>query len=154
MRATTKIRVCVLGLGLIVGCVGACAQNAVTARNPGVDVLIVANKEVRISEISSAHLREIFTGTRSRLDDGTRAIPVVLRGGPAHEVFLRKHIGDTPDEFRTRWRKALFTGEGAMLKEFTSEAALLEYVAATPGTIGYVSRLSDPGSVKVLNISP
>ena len=119
-----------------------------------VDVLIVANKEVAVSEISSVQLRDIFIGTQSRLSDGTRAVPVILKGGPVHEVFLRKHVGDSPGEFRTRWLKAVFTGQGAMPKEFTSEAAALDYVAATPGAIGYVSRVNSANSVKVLSVSP
>jgi hypothetical protein len=39
-----------------------------------------------------------------------------------------------------------------MLKEFGTEAALLDYVAATPGAIGYVSRVPDSDSVKVLTV--
>jgi ABC-type phosphate transport system substrate-binding protein len=77
---------------------------------------------------------------------------VILKGGPAHEVFLSHHIGENPDEFRTRWRKAVFTGQGAMPKEFNSERALLEYVAATPGAIGYVSRVTADNPVKVLTV--
>ena len=117
------------------------------------DVVIVTNKGVAVSEISSSELRDIFTGVRSRFDDGTRAIPVVLKGGPIHEVFVHKHVGDTLDQFRARWRKAVFTGQGAMLKEFNSEAELLLYVSATPGAIGYVSRVSQSDSVKVLPVS-
>jgi hypothetical protein len=43
-----------------------------------------------------------------------------------------------------------------MPKEFNSEGALLEYVAQTPGAIGYVSRVSEGGSVtvRVLTVSP
>lgn len=126
---------------------------ALGSRAQAQDVLIVANKNVSISEITSAQLRELFTGSRTSFKDGSRAVPVVLRGGPVHEVFLRKHLGETPEEFRTRWRKAVFTGEGSMLKECGSEAALLEYVISTPGAVGYVSRVLDEGSVKVLALA-
>jgi len=114
--------------------------------------MVVANKGMSASQISSSELRDIFTGVRSRLGDGTRAVPVILKGGPAHEVFLNNYIGESPDEFRTRWRKAVFTGQGAMLKEFASEAALLDYVAATPNSLGYVSRVSREDGVKVLTV--
>jgi ABC-type phosphate transport system substrate-binding protein len=117
------------------------------------DVLIVANKNVSISQITSSQLRELFTGARSSFKDGSRAMPVVLKGGPVHEVFLRKHVGDSPEEFRMRWRKAVFTGQGSMLKECGSEAALLEYIISTPGAVGYVSRLVDESSVKVLAVA-
>lgn len=118
------------------------------------DVLIVANKGSFISGISEAQLRDIFTGVRSRLDDGTRALPVLLKGGPAHEVFLIRHLRISPEEFRARWLKAVFTGQGSMPREFSSEAALLAYVAATPGAIGYVSRVPDADSVRILTIAP
>lgn len=155
MRTADKTRACILGLGVMLSCVAASAQQAVIIRRE-IDVLVVVNKGVAISAISSAELRDIFTGVRSRFDDGTRAVPVLLKGGPAHEVFVRKHVGDEPDEFRSGWRKAVFTGQGSMPKEFNSETALLEYVAQTPGAIGYVSQVTERGSlhVKVLTVSP
>ena len=114
------------------------------------DVVLVANKGVQISEITDADLRAIFMGTRTRFADGSHAVPVILKGGPAHEVFLRNHVGESPEEFRSRWRKEIFTGQGAMPKAFDSESALIEYVAATPGAVGYVSRISSQDRVKSL----
>jgi hypothetical protein len=155
MRTANKTRAYILGLSVMLSCIVARAQQAVIIGRD-IDVLVVANKGVAVSAISPAELRDIFTGIRSRFDDGTRAIPVLLKGGAAHEVFLHKHVGEEPDEFRSRWRKAVFTGQGSMPKEFNSEGALLEYVAQTPGAIGYVSRVNESGSphVKVLNVSP
>jgi hypothetical protein len=114
------------------------------------DIVVVANKGVQISEISDADLRAIFMGTRTRFADGSHAVPVTLKGGPAHEVFLKNHVGESPEEFRTQWRKQIFTGLGAMPKAFESESALIEYVAGTPGAVGYVSRLSSQDRVKSL----
>ena len=117
------------------------------------DVVIVANKNVGVSQITNAEVRDIFTGVRSRLSDGTRTIPVALKGGPAHEVFLKNYLQQNPDEFRVCWRKVVFTGKGSMIKDFASEAAMLEYVSATPGAIGYVTRIADASSVKVLAVT-
>jgi ABC-type phosphate transport system substrate-binding protein len=114
------------------------------------DVVLVANKSVRISEISEADVRAIFTGVKTRFSDGSHAVPVTLKGGPAHEVFLKNHLGEDPDQFRARWRKAVFTGQGAMPKAYDSESALLEYVASTPGALGYVSRAPAQDGVKTL----
>jgi len=117
------------------------------------DVMIVVNSSVPVSQITETQLRDIFTGVRTRFDNGTRAVPVMLKGGPVHEVFLHRHVGDTPDEFRVRWRKAVFTGQGSMPKECRSEAELLNYVEATPGAIGYVSRLSGSSTVKLMTVT-
>jgi hypothetical protein len=114
------------------------------------DVVLVVNKSVQISEISNADLRAIFMGTRTRFADGSHAVPVTLKGGPAHEVFLKNHVGEGPEEFRSQWRKVVFTGQGAMPKAFDSESALIEYVADTPGAVGYVSRISSQNRVKLL----
>jgi hypothetical protein len=114
------------------------------------DVVLVANQGVQISEIRDADLRAIFMATRTRFSDGSHAVPVTLKGGPVHEVFLRNHVGENPEEFRSRWSKKIFTGQGAMPKAFDSESALIEYVAATRGAVGYVSRISPQDRVKSL----
>ncbi len=114
------------------------------------DVVLVANKSVQITDVRDANLRAIFTGQKTRFADGSHAVPVTLKGGPAHEVFLRNHVGESPDEFRAQWRKVVFTGQGAMPKTFDSETAVIEYVAATPGAVGYVSRISPQENVKSL----
>ncbi|HEY6768315.1 MAG TPA: hypothetical protein VI386_26460 [Candidatus Sulfotelmatobacter sp.] len=114
------------------------------------DVVLVVNNSVQISAIRSADLRAIFTGEKTRFADGSHAVPVTLKGGPAHEVFLRNYLGENPDQFRVQWREAVFTGQGAMPRAFASESALLEYVAVTPGAVGYVSRISSQDGVKLL----
>jgi hypothetical protein len=129
---------------LLLGSLGAwCAAKAQ-------DVVLVANKSVQISKITDTDLRAIFTGKKTRFADGSHALPVTLKGGAAHEVFLKNHLGEGPEEFRAQWRKLVFTGEGAMPMSFTSESALIEYVAATRGAVGYVSRFSSQDGVKSL----
>jgi len=143
MRAMSTIRWFVLLLGFFGCCSAAQAQ----------DVLLVVSKESQMSEISASDVRAIFTGTKTRFADGSHATPVTLKGGPAQEVFLRNYVGERPDEFRAQWRKAVFTGQGAMPRAFDSEAALIEFVAATPGALGYVSHISPNDKVKLLPIT-
>jgi hypothetical protein len=140
MRAINKTRWFIVLAGFL-GCWSAAYAQ---------DVILVANPSVSISEISAADLRAIFLGAKTRFADGSHAVPVILKGGAVHEVFLRKHLGEGPDEFRAQWRKEVFTGEGAMPKACDSEAALLEYVAATPGALGYVSHISPNSHVKAI----
>jgi hypothetical protein len=114
------------------------------------DVIFVANRDVQISEIKISDLRAIFLGEKTRFADGSHAVPVMLKGGPAHEVFVKNYFDESPNDFREQWRKAVFTGQGSMPKSFDSESALLEYVSVTPGTIGYVSRIGPQANVKSL----
>lgn len=114
------------------------------------NVVFVVNKGVNLTEIKASDLRAIFTGEKTRFADGTHAVPVILKGGPAHEVFVENYCGESPTEFRAQWRKAVFTGQGSMPKAFDSEAALISYVAETPGAIGYVSRVVPNEDIKQL----
>jgi ABC-type phosphate transport system substrate-binding protein len=140
MRAMSQSRWLVLLLGVLSCWSAASAQ----------DVVLVVNKSVQISAIRAADLRAIFTGEKTRFADGSHAVPVTLKGGAVHEVFLSNYVGESPDEFRAQWRKAVFTGQGAMPKTFDSETAVIGYVAATPGALGYVSRISPQDNVKRL----
>jgi ABC-type phosphate transport system substrate-binding protein len=143
MKASNKTRWLIVVLSLLGGCSAARAQ----------DVTLVVNKNTQISEISAADLRAIYMGTKTRFSDGSHAVPVTLKGGPAHEVFLRNYLAERPDEFRAQWRKAVFTGQGAMPRAFDSESALIEFVAATSGALGYVSHVSANDNVKLLTIT-
>jgi ABC-type phosphate transport system substrate-binding protein len=142
VKAVRKTRWLLLLAGLLACWAEAMAQ----------DVVLVANKDVQVSAIRDSDLRAIFLGSKTRLADGTHVVPITLKGGPAHEVFLRNHVGETPEDFRALWRKAVFTGQGAMPKACDSEAALIDYVAETPGAIGYVSRITAQDKDKVKSI--
>jgi hypothetical protein len=116
------------------------------------DVTLVANESVNIPRISSANVRAIFLGAKTRFSDGSHAVPVTLKGGAVHEVFLRNLVGESAGEFRAQWRRAVFTGQGAMPRAFDSESALLDYVTATPGALGYVSHVPPGCHVKSIPI--
>lgn len=107
------------------------------------EVVVVANKSVKAADVGSDELKDVFSGDKSSLKDGSHVVPVTLKGGAAHEAFLKRFLGKNDAAFRAAWRSLVFTGQGSMPKTFDTEAQLLDYVAATPGAIGYVSR--DPG---------
>jgi ABC-type phosphate transport system substrate-binding protein len=102
------------------------------------DVVVVVNKSVKAADVSDGDLKDVFSGDKSSLKDGSHVIPVTLKGGPAHEAFLKKYLGKNDAAFRAAWRSLVFTGQGSMPRTFDTEAALMDYVAATPGAIGYV----------------
>jgi hypothetical protein len=115
------------------------------------EVLIIANKSVKASEVSAGDIRDVFNGDKNSLSDGSHVVPVTLKGGPAHEAFLKKYVGKGDAAFRAAWRSLVFAGQATMPKTFDTETAMIEYVAGTPGAIGYVGK--DPGdSVKQLTV--
>jgi ABC-type phosphate transport system substrate-binding protein len=116
------------------------------------EAVVIANNGVKATEVSSDDLRDVFTGAKSSLKDGSRVTPVTLKGGAGHDAFLKKYVGKSDSAFRAGWRSLVFTGQASMPKAFDTEAALLDYVAATPGAIGYVSKDAANDKVKTLAV--
>jgi len=50
------------------------------------------------------------------------------------------------------WRSLVFSGQAVMPKNLDTDAAVVEYVAHTPGAIGYVAKDSGHDGVKVLAV--
>ncbi len=116
------------------------------------EIQVVANSAVTVSRISAEDLKEIFLGTRTTLADGTHVQPVLLKGGAAHETFLREYLGKTGIALLTYYRGLVFTGKGSMPKTFPAEADVIAYVARTKGAIGYVSAGAAAAGVRTLSV--
>jgi ABC-type phosphate transport system substrate-binding protein len=126
----------------VLGCVAARAQ----------EVVVIANNGVKASSASSEDIRGVFTGEKSTLGDGSHVVPVTLKGGAANDAFLKAYVGKSDAAFRTGWRSLVFSGQGSMPKTVDSDAAMVAYVAATPGAIGYIAKGAEHDNVKTLTI--
>jgi hypothetical protein len=135
-------RLAILFFGAILSCAVAKAQ----------DVVVVVNNGVKAGGASNDDIRSVFTGEKSSLGDGSHVTPVTLKGGATHEAFLKEYVGKGDAAYRTGWRSLVFTGQGAMPKTLDSETALVDYIAATPGAIGYVGKDTPHDKVKTLAV--
>ncbi len=115
-------------------------------------VLVVANPAIKSSEVSKSDLREVFSGSSSSIKEAGHVTPILLKSGPANDEFLSAYVGKTDSAFRASWRSLVFSGQATMPKSLDTDAALVEYVAHTPGTIGYISKTSPHEGVKVLAV--
>lgn len=117
-------------------------------------MVVVANSSVSVAAIPPDDLREIFLGAKYSLSNGAKVTPVLLKGGPVHDLFLKSYLGKTAEGFRTWWLQIVFTGQGLLPKTFVSEADLVDYVSQTRGAIGYATRANVRGNVKCIPIKP
>jgi ABC-type phosphate transport system substrate-binding protein len=115
-------------------------------------VVVIANPTVAVTGVSKTELRDIFTGASTSLKGDVQVTPVLLKQGAVQDAFLGLYIGKSDSAFRAGWRSILFSGQGAMPKTLDSEAAVVEYVARTPGAIGYIGRSAPHEGVKVLAV--
>ena len=114
--------------------------------------VIIVNKSFKGTEIAKSDLLDIFTGASTTFPDGSRVLPVTLKGGPVHEEFLKKYIGKKDLLFRGDWRVLVFSGKGSMPKVFATEDELVEYVGSVPGVIGYVGTAPHNAQVKAIAV--
>ena len=71
-------------------------------------------------------------------------------GNAAREAFYHKVTGKDGAQLKAYWAKLVFTGKAQALKEFSSDAEVKKFVAATPNGIGYIDKAAADGSVKVV----
>jgi ABC-type phosphate transport system substrate-binding protein len=116
------------------------------------EVAVIVNSSVKATSASIDDIRGVFNGDKSNLGDGSHVSPATLKGGAVHDAFLKQYVGKSDSAFRAAWRSLVFSGQGAMPKTLDSESAMVEYIASTPGTIGYVSKETEHSKVKTLVI--
>jgi hypothetical protein len=113
---------------------------------------VIANPSVAANAISAEDLKEVFLQEKSALSDGSRVAPVLAKGGPAHEAFVKRYLGKTNDTLQTYYRSLVFTGKGSMPKTLGTDAELVSHIAKTKGAIGYVSADVTLEGVKTLEV--
>ncbi len=115
------------------------------------DVVLIVNKEVSDNSLSRDDVKKIFKGKKVKWSDGGNIRFVTLKTS-AHKAFLKAYVRTSPRKYKMYWKKMIFTGRGKMPKSFGSDAAMADYVAATPGAIGYVSSAASAGNCKMIPI--
>jgi len=103
------------------------------------DVVIVANAEAGVDSIGKSDLEKIMLGKKKKWDNGTKIKIAILKEGDTHESFTKDFTGKTASQFKSYWKKLVFTGEGIQPKSFKTEEDLVAYVAKTKGAVGYIS---------------
>lgn len=109
------------------------------ARPP--DFIVVVHAANPTTVLSRQEVSRMFLKQRGRWDHGERVRPV----DPSESWELREDFSLAIFRRRTRdieehWKSMVFSGRDVPPPEKGSEQEVLEYVAAQPGGIGYVSR--------------
>jgi hypothetical protein len=115
-------------------------------------VAIIANNSVPDSVVSKSEIRDVFMGASSNLKSGAHVAPILLKKGAAHEEFLVMIISRSDAGFQSGWKSLVFSGQSSMPRSFDSEAAMIQYVASTPGAVGYILKSTPHEGVKILTI--
>lgn len=123
---------------------------AVAAR--ATDYQFIAHPDVGATTLSKEDAKSILLGNKGRWDNGIVIRLAILSGGPTHDTVISDITARTADQFDKYWKKQVFTGKGVMPEALADDAAMVAYVAKTPGAFGYVSGGAKTAGVKVLTV--
>ena len=112
------------------------------------DLLIIANRSVRVGSVSRGELRRIFLKQRGSWKSGQNAVPVNARTGPAREAFRRKVLRMDAATESKYWQDEKIKKGTAAPPEFNNP---VKAVFKIKGAVGYVLRKKlPPGLVNVI----
>lgn len=96
-------------------------------------------------------IASLFLGQVRSYPGGGDALPINQPGsGAVAQEFAAKYLKKTPPQLKAYWSKQVFTGVGRPPKELEGDEAVMNFVAANPGAIGYVEASKLIAGVKAL----
>lgn len=114
------------------------------------DVSVVVNT-ANSSAVSDKEIARLFLGKLKKFSGGESATPVNSKVGTAARTdFEKKVLNKSASQIKAYWSKRVFSGKGKPPTEVDDDAAVLAFVAANAGAIGYVDAASVDASVKVV----
>jgi ABC-type phosphate transport system substrate-binding protein len=116
------------------------------------DVIVICNEYVVVDTLNRNDVKKIYLGRKTRWDGGEKITFAALKGGQAHELFLKLYVGKTPFQFANHWKKKAFTGKGKVPKSFSTPEELIEYIDQTHGAIGYIPSSAYQNQIKSITI--
>ncbi|MBI5449810.1 MAG: hypothetical protein HY940_00475 [Gammaproteobacteria bacterium] len=121
------------------------------AASASAEVVVIGNKADSVSQLTPEQAEEIYLAKTTTLPDGS---PVEVVDLPAdnsvRNEFYQNVTGKDASQVKAYWAKRVFTGQGTPPETKPTEAAVVQWVAAGKGRIGYVSPAAADGSVKIL----
>lgn len=115
-----------------------CWQGAGGA-DSGDSIAVIVAHGAHASPLDRRELAAIFKRKKQFWPDGMRISPVNLPAGdPLRRAFSSAVLHNAPEELDDYWRDQYFHGE---LPPYVvaSQEAMIRFVSATPGAVGYVS---------------
>lgn len=112
---------------------------------------VIVHPDNPATSVSRGFLRDAFLKKSTEWAGGEAILPVDLSWRFAERsVFTEQVLQKTPAQVKNYWNQQIFSGKGVPPPEADSPAAVIAYVLANPGAIGYIPVNVDPIRAKVL----
>jgi ABC-type phosphate transport system substrate-binding protein len=107
------------------------------------------------TSVERAFVADIFLKNVTRWANDDSARPVDQRAdSDVRKRFSESVLRRTVAAVKTYWQQRIFSGRGVPPPEVESDEAVVHYVEAHPGAIGYISGSAPHGKTKVLTVTP
>ena len=118
------------------------------------ELLIIANPQAQITALHRQELRAIYLRRQKNWPNGLKIQLTMLdKDGPRHH-FCHTYLDKSPSQLERYWRHQLFRGTAAPPLQLATNAAVIDYISATPGALGFIDSNTAPPPVTVLTILP
>jgi len=115
--------------------------------------VVIVNPANPARSVSQDFLARAFFKQTTRWDHGEPIRPVDLPlASPIRRAFSDEVLKRPPAAVRGYWLQRIFSGRDVPPLELDSDAAVIRYVTASPGAVGYVSVATNPAPAKVLTV--
>lgn len=115
------------------------------------DVAIISHPDTKVGDIDAGSIRNVFLGERKSFPNGIYAYPINHKqGSPDRETFFSSVLSMSEKAHDRHWKRKQATTTGYRPLEVSSYEDLLESVASTPGSVGYIDAGMVDDSVRVL----
>jgi ABC-type phosphate transport system substrate-binding protein len=117
-------------------------------------VKLVVHPSCPAASLTKIEASRLFLRKTTRWSDSSKVEPIDQNEGSAARQALNSEIHNLSErQIAKYWQEAMFAGRARPPRAVGSDQAVLDFVASTPGSIGYISSATSvPENVKVLEI--
>jgi ABC-type phosphate transport system substrate-binding protein len=95
--------------------------NFLTSEGVTRELVVIAHRDVEENSLDYQTLQRIYHGKKKQWSNKKNIVPVMLKSGPIHELFIEEVLKEIVHKFVTYWKQMLFTGRGIPPKSFIDE---------------------------------
>jgi ABC-type phosphate transport system substrate-binding protein len=110
---------------------------------------IVVNKTVPATDYSTADIRAIFTIKKTAWSNHRQIkVYTLADNNPLHKDFVKNNLRMFAHQLRRVWDRMTYSGTGVAPIELDSEQEMIDKIANTPDSIGYLNSKPDNENIR------
>ena len=116
---------------------------------------VLVHSDHPVTSLSKSHVSQLLLQKGTQWDSGLKVLPVdQTDSASVREKFSKAVHGKSVSAVKSYWQKSIFSGRDVPPPEKASDRAVIDYVKANPGAIGYVSAGATLGSgIKAVSLT-